>query len=387
MPDNTKSTNGAKNTITPRRRKNGRPILEEERLLRYPYESIGDEMDTLRISIAEYVPPFAGVDDFFSQQVDGKDNPNRLVSPLKDGKGNLTGGIEVEKGAVKKLSDLANRTGTRSNREGLKNPLHTLYLPIPQQLSDIAAVDWTDGGMNPIEAFGLAAGASILKAGEGGFVDAIQSSGAIVNSLVANAGEALQNSNVKSAIMAALSGKLVGSLGGQVTGRSIVSRATGQVFQPNLELLFNGVGLRVFPFSFTFFPRNRREGQEVMRIIRVLKRTMAPKKGNDGLFISAPDIFQLTYMKGKNPHPFLNKFKPMALTNIALNYTGANTYSTFYDGTPTQIKVDCTFKELNQIYHEDYYENDTGHFVSAGDFRDSLDFAYGDANTYRGVGY
>lgn len=382
MPDNTKSTNGAKNTITPRRRKNGRPILEEERLLRYPYESIGDEMDTLRISIAEYVPPFAGVDDFFSQQVGGKDNPDKLVSPIEGG------GIEIKDGAgaIKKLSDLANRTGTRSNSEGLKNPLHTLYLPIPQQLSDIAAVDWTDGGLNPIEAFGLAAGASILNSGQGGFINAAQASGAIINALVANAGDALKNSNVKSAIMAALSGKLVGSLGGQVTGRSIVSRATGQVFQPNLELLFNGVGLRVFPFSFTFFPRNRREGQEVMRIIRVLKRTMAPKKGSDGLFISAPDVFQLTYMKGKNPHPFLNKFKPMALTNIALNYTGANTYSTFYDGTPTQIKVDCTFKELNPIYHEDYYENDTGHFVSAGP-SDSLDFVYGDANTYRGVGY
>ena len=382
MPDNTKSTNGVKNTITPRRRKNGRPILEEERLLRYPYESIGDEMDTLRISIAEYVPPFAGVDDFFSQQVGGKDNPNKLVTPTEGG------GIEIkdEAGAIKKLSDLANRTGTRSNSEGLKNPLHTLYLPIPQQLSDIAAVDWTDGGMNPIEAFGLAAGASILNSGQGGFIDIAQSSGAIVNALVANAGDALKNSNVKSAIMAALSGKLVGSLGGQVTGRSIVSRATGQVFQPNLELLFNGVGLRVFPFSFTFFPRNQREGQEVMRIIRVLKRTMAPKKGNDGLFISAPDVFQLTYMKGKNPHPFLNKFKPMALTNIALNYTGANTYSTFYDGTPTQIKVDCTFKELNPIYHEDYYENDTGHFVTA-DHYIGLDAVYGDANTYRGVGY
>lgn len=382
MPDNTKSTNGAKNTITPRRRKNGRPILEEERLLRYPYESIGDEMDTLRISIAEYVPPFAGVDDFFSQQVGGKDNPDKLVSPIEGG------GIEIKDGAgaIKKLSDLANRTGTRSNSEGLKNPLHTLYLPIPQQLSDIAAVDWTDGGLNPIEAFGLAAGASILNSGQGGFINAAQASGAIINALVANAGDALKNSNVKSAIMAALSGKLVGSLGGQVTGRSIVSRATGQVFQPNLELLFNGVGLRVFPFSFTFFPRNSREGQEVMRIIRVLKRTMAPKKGSDGLFISAPDVFQLTYMKGKNPHPFLNKFKPMALTNIALNYTGANTYSTFYDGTPTQIKVDCTFKELNPIYHEDYYENDTGHFVSAGP-SDSLDFVYGDANTYRGVGY
>ena len=157
--------------------------------------------------------------------------------------------------------------------------------------------------------------------------------------------------------MAAISGAAIGNLGGNVTANQLVSRATGQVFQPNLELLFNGVNLRVFPFTFEFFPRNRDEGEEVKKIIRLLKKSMLPSKGGaEGVFISAPHIFQLTYMKGDGSHPFLNRFLPMALTNMSVNYTGSNTYSTFYDGTPTHIKVEVLFKELNPIYREDYDE-------------------------------
>ena len=162
---------------------------------------------------------------------------------------------------------------------------------------------------------------------------------------------------VQNAIVAALSGAAVGSLGGTVTPSQIVSRATGQVFNPNLELLFNGVNLRVFPFTFEFFPRNKEEADEVKLILRRLKYSMLPEKGGAaGIFISAPYIFQLEYMKGRNKHPFLNRFKPMALTNMSVNYTGSNTYSTFYDGSPTHIKVQLLFKELNPIYKEDYDE-------------------------------
>ena len=115
------------------------------------------------------------------------------------------------------------------------------------------------------------------------------------------------------------------------------------------------MNLRVFPFTFEFFPRNRREAIEVRDIIKALKYSMLPSKnGSEGVFISAPYIFQLEYMKGNKKHPFLNHFLPMALTNMSLSYTGSNTYSTFYDGSPTHIKMDLVFKELNPIYKEDH---------------------------------
>ena len=83
------------------------------------------------------------------------------------------------------------------------------------------------------------------------------------------------------------------AIGGNVSVNQAISRATGQVLNPNLELLFNGVNLRNFSFAFEFFPRNIKEAEEVKQIIRCLKYAMVPDKDENGLFIKAPYVFQL----------------------------------------------------------------------------------------------
>ena len=311
--------------------------------LRYPKDRIDDsDMDYLRIKIAEYRAPFGG-------------------SNLLDG---IVGDITVDKKTKKVTSDyniktsgfkaISEATGSNANRKNLKNPKHMIVLPIPQQLSDISAIDWTDGKLNPIEAYGLAATSTIIQRGGRGIADVAQAAKEIVAQLGTSIGSAANDPNIQNALVAAISGQAVGALGGNVSGSSIVARATGQVFNPNLELLFNGVNIRVFPFTFEFFPRNRDEGEEVRQILRLLKYSMVPSRGDQGIFIKAPYVFQLEYMKGKTPHPFLNRFQPMALTNMSVNYTGSNTYSTFYDGTPTHIRLELLFKELNPVYKDDY---------------------------------
>tara|TARA_B100002019_G_scaffold62187_1_gene53298 strand:+ start:461 stop:1495 length:1035 start_codon:yes stop_codon:yes gene_type:complete len=323
--------------------------------LRYPKDRrIESDVDYLRLQIAKYAAPFQlGSNSPLSGLVTGV---NKIET--KDDKGNVTNTSLDIKFGTSGLREVAKRTGTRSNRESLKKPLGQIVLPIPQQLSDISAIDWTDGKLNPIEAYGLAATGSIINSfgqeGIGGGFDTVKQ---IFGQIGKDAAAAAKNTQIQNAVLAAISGAAIGNLGGNVTANQLVSRATGQVFQPNLELLFNGVNLRVFPFTFEFFPRNRDEGEEVKKIIRLLKKSMLPSKGGaEGVFISAPHIFQLTYMKGDGSHPFLNRFLPMALTNMSVNYTGSNTYSTFYDGTPTHIKVEVLFKELNPIYREDYDE-------------------------------
>lgn len=311
--------------------------------LRYPKDRMDNsDMDYLRIRIAEYRAPFGG-------------------SNLLDG---IVGDITVDKKTKKVTSDynvktsgfkaISEATGSNANRKNLKNPKHMIVLPIPQQLSDISAIDWTDGKLNPIEAYGLAATSTIIREGGRGIDSAGKAAKDIVAQLGASIGSAANDPNIQNALIAAISGQAVGALGGNVSGSSIVARATGQVFNPNLELLFNGVNIRVFPFTFEFFPRNRDEGEEVRQILRLLKYSMVPSRGDQGIFIKAPYVFQLEYMKGSKLHPFLNRFQPMALTNMSVNYTGSNTYSTFYDGTPTHIRLELLFKELNPVYKDDY---------------------------------
>ena len=308
------------------------------KVLRYPYAMLTNNTDYLKIQIAAYNPPQQNlgsalgdvIDKNRTEPVPGKD---KTINPLNEAF-SLTTGSET--------NDFKNKT-TKSIKS-------TIYLPIPQQLSSNTSVSWGDSTLSPLDAFGVAATAGILDNGSKGVSDAIEA--------LKYTPDLFGNENLKKAVVTSLSGEIVGQVGGNVSGAQLVSRATGQVFNPNLELLFEGVNLRTFPFSFELFPRNKKEGEEIMKIIRTLKTSMSARKkankGQKGLFIGAPDVFQLTYMKGNDIHPFLNTFLPMALTSFNIVYTGSNTYSTFYDGTPTHMRMELTFKELSPVYSEDY---------------------------------
>ena len=147
------------------------------------------------------------------------------------------------------------------------------------------------------------------------------------------------------------------ALGANVTLGGLLSRSSGQVVNQNLEMVFNGVTIRSFNFGFDLTPRSKSEAGIVKSIIKTLKVHSAAKLNNDGMgFLNAPDIFRIGYYKGGSPHPFLNRFKTCALTNMSTNYTGSGTYATYEDGTPVHMKLDISFKELNPIYREDHEE-------------------------------
>ena len=136
-----------------------------------------------------------------------------------------------------------------------------------------------------------------------------------------------------------------------------------------MELLFKSVSLRSFTFGFDFAPRDADEALEVKNIIRAFKKYMAPKNagqnnstnsGPGGIFISSPNVFQLEYRTGNKKHPFLNSFKPMALTNMSVNYAASGAYATYEDATPVHLQMNLAFQELNPVYFEDYTDSDTG---------------------------
>ena len=140
-----------------------------------------------------------------------------------------------------------------------------------------------------------------------------------------------------------------------------MARSTGQILNSNKELLFNGTKLREFAFQFTFTPRDAGESEQARKIIRKMKQAMSPGMGKSysenkkqSLFLNSPKLFLLRYLKGGEDHPFLNSFKPCALTEFAVDYTGTGAYATYGDGTPVHMKVSMKFKETNPIYAEDY---------------------------------
>jgi len=71
-------------------------------------------------------------------------------------------------------------------------------------------------------------------------------------------------------------------------------------------------------------------------------------------------VFELSYMQGNNQHPFLNRFKVCALTDMKVNYTAENVYAVYDDSTPISMILDLSFQELVPIYEEDYTETGAG---------------------------
>ena len=66
-----------------------------------------------------------------------------------------------------------------------------------------------------------------------------------------------------------------------------MKRTTGQVMNPNMELLFNGPSLRSFGFTFKLSPRTSQEANNIVKIIRLLKKKWHQKQ-KENLFLKSP---------------------------------------------------------------------------------------------------
>ena len=241
---------------------------------------------------------------------------------------------------------------------------YMIELPIPQDLNDSNSVTWGEDKMNALELAALTVAQEAMKNENPGeaMINTARLAVEAFNTGIEVPG---LNSDTQASVRAALSGAAIGTLGSNVRPQSVIARSTGQILNNNLELLFQGVNLRSFPYSITFSPRSSTEAETVKQIIKHLKMSMAPKAGEfngtaAGVFIKSPDVFMLKYLKDGADHPFLNSFKMCALTGMTVSYTNAGTYTTYEDGTPVNIRMNLTFKELNPIYHEDYATEGAG---------------------------
>ena len=285
---------------------------------RYPNKMLTGSTDYLKIKIVKYIPADHGKKPESSAGGEGKNSGGKTLT------GTLAKGFTMP---------------TISERVKKQKALAQIILPIPQAISDNNSVNWGDDEMNPLQALGVQ----------------------LAGKLMTNPGEALEevknikgfggiDESTKKAAMSALAGAAVGK-----NPADMMSRASGQVLNPNMEVIFKGVNIRTFNFTFAFAPRNESESNQIKQIVRLFKQHSAAKSSSgNGLFIAAPDLFILEYMKGGGSHPYLNVFKPMAMTSVGVDYAANGTYSTYPDGTPTLMRMQVSFRELNPIYFEHY---------------------------------
>ena len=314
-------------------------------VLRYPLEALTGTTDYLQINIIEY-----------------KRQPNQFTRPAGFGANTLNSTVG------------GTSSGSLAKRSVVNDG--SILLQVPSNVQDGNAVNFGDSSMNTL--MGAAAGVvgNVMGAGGKAVADVVGGKRTISEGLgdfgkdvkddaKKRLGDAQGLSSAAQKFMnAQLTSSALGVFGGNVSAQQLLARQSGQIFNPNLELLFDAPTLRSFTFSFKMTPRSEQEARQCKLIIRSFKQNMAPKAntesgiGGTGIFLKTPNIFELRYRKGNNDHPFLHKFKQCFLTNFSVNYTAEGTHTTYDDATPVSMTMDMTFKEIEPIYDVDYKDGD-----------------------------
>ena len=223
--------------------------------------------------------------------------------------------------------------------------LGSVVLPIPGGITETSTVDWGDSQMGPVQA----AIANIA-------LNAMMGKNEKVNAQIGNAAETLQKQT--GALKTALGAGILEMATGTAQG-GILTRQTGAIMNPNMELLFRKPMLRPFAFSFKLSPRSKQEAQSVIRIIRFFKQGMAAQRTEGQLFLKTPNTFRLQYLHQGRQHRYLNKFKECALMGMTMDYAPDQNYATYEDGVMTQYNMALNFKELEAVFSDDFEEADS----------------------------
>jgi len=300
---------------------------------RYPYKVFTDKTDYLQIDIVRY----KSIRDIRNREEEGS-------------------------------TSLSSKARSRNVNQG-QEKLETILLPMPSNVSDNNAVKYGESSLNSIAGAVVGGVGGLMETGKvigegrgiGAFVDAFKNSASKTLEGTVSAVGGL--SGAQGFMTRQLTSSSVSILGANITPDQILARATGEILNPNIELLFDKPTLRSFRFQYKMTPRSATEGEQIKQIIRSFKRNMAPKLGSnqkdlEGLesFLRTPNVFELRYRQGGAEHQYLHRFKQCFLESINVNYTGEGVYSTYEDGTPVSMIMDLTFKEIEPIYDVDQNE-------------------------------
>lgn len=225
----------------------------------------------------------------------------------------------------------------------------------------------TLGTVGGIAAGGVVGGLAGLFSGNIFSAIGSAATGAFIGSQLANSGGAVSTSAVRLPIPNKINDMLtmnwqqqsaIDLLGQVVPGLSQAVQVTntvgpfiGKAINPLLYLAFNTQEFREFSFDWVLAPKNKEESNIVKFIVSLFKNSALPTKG----YVMDYPLIATVKMSPKdlNGHA---KFKPMAITSVAANYTPNPTPSFFENtGAPTIVTLSVRFKEI-----ELWFRNDRG---------------------------
>jgi hypothetical protein len=234
----------------------------------------------------------------------------------------------------------------------LKEIKGSVTLPIQPGINDNNSVDWSGSSLNAFDAF--VAGSALRLINSEDATDLGQN----ISGILGNVSKKFRDDeSFGQALKIYLAQQAAGING-------LLSRTSGAILNPNLELLFNGPQLRPFNFTFRLSPRGDEEAIQVRSIIRFFKEAMSVKTTSSNVFLKSPFVFDIKYKAYDNngaliDHPSINRIKTCALLSCDVDYTPDGSYMTFDDNsrTMTSYQLSLRFSEIEPIY-SNYYTDE-----------------------------
>jgi hypothetical protein len=131
----------------------------------------------------------------------------------------------------------------------------------------------------------------------------------------------------------------------------VVLKGKGYAINPQLQMMFRGVGFRSFQLSFMFTPKSLEESGEVDAIIKTFKYHFSPglqagkTDSTQSMFLTSPSIFNVQFKIGQNENQYVPNYGDCVLSDIDVNYA-PNGFAAHENGAPVQTTLNLTFKEI-----------------------------------------
>ena len=152
--------------------------------------------------------------------------------------------------------------------------------------------------------------------------------------------------------------------------RNVLSRLGGGFVQAGLGLAVNNhlsvgykgpSGFRDHTFAFKFFPKNQSESNTVKAILKDFHNGSTPRMTEKyeaggvsaSAFFKSPRHWTIGFVVDGRPNEYLHEIKTSVITQMQTNYDPISMVSFHQDGSPVQIDLNLTFKEISLVTSSD----------------------------------
>jgi len=214
-----------------------------------------------------------------------------------------------------------------------------ISLYIPDSMNYSQGIEWESASL-------LEAGASL-----------VQSLGGLAGSIRGKSSKQKKGggnvSNTIKSVSSTDGDSIQNALRGMIPAGKIATGYAGMAMNPQLLVLFRGIGFRSFQYDFYFTPRNAGEAAAVRKIIRAFRFHAHPElSAGYGVFYISPSTFDIEFMHKGALNTNIHKVKTCALIRYDVDYAPFG-WSTYKDGMPVQTRLSLQFQELQIVTKED----------------------------------